>query len=168
MQRTNDHVRQWHRLLRGRRVFLALAVLVYIVEAIVGLLLTSTAPGPPKVSDKLVPPPETWRAYLALKQSRGYGTLPGLDPFLRWWGRCVMVPGRCGFLDGSMVWSPDRRWRADGASEFSIALDASSIATSVPLPRESVGVVLQPDDQTEVWLWVRDKAASNPAFQLRP
>lgn len=76
---------------------------------------------------------------------------------MAWRGPGALVVGFAWLRDGSLVWTPKRRWAQLGARGFQLPLDRIEWVEFTRVSLRSAGLVLGLFDRSEVWLWLRTK-----------
>jgi hypothetical protein len=103
-----------------------------------------------------------WPALLVLKRTTGEARTRQRNVerhrLVMWRGPATSIPGHVWRSDGSLVWAPVPHWSGLGAREF-IAPIGSTRTEAIHLPTGSIGLVMQPAADEEVWLWLRGSNA---------
>ena len=150
----------WRSALRWRaacRVVGAIAWIIWFITAV----LTGDAPSTedrPRAGG-----PGTYRGDLLLPRTRGQGRArqPDLDRWTTLWrGPGALLRGVCWLGSDALIWAPSARWKARGAKEFLVQLDALRSMEAADLGPDRYGVVLRTVDGDEVWLLISDRGAA--------
>jgi hypothetical protein len=145
-----------------------IGAIAWIVDLITAIL---TGGGGPSIEDK--PPaggPGTCRGDLLLPKTRGHGRArqPDLDRWATVWrGPVALLRGVCWQGSDALIWAPSARWKARGAKEFLVPLDALRSVEVTDIGREKYGVVLRTVDGDEVWLLISDRGAAELVAKAR-
>jgi hypothetical protein len=158
--------RNW---LRVRRWHIATCV-VGTVSWLVGIVVMLLGGGLlPRLDDLLddttsgVRPPgvDVYPAWLALRKTTGGPHDWQVDLAksfaVAWRGPGALVAGFAWLRDGSLVWTPKRRWAQLGARGFELPTDRIERVEFTRVSHRSAGLVLRLSDRSEVWLWLRTK-----------
>ena len=111
-----------------------------------------------------------WPALLVLKRTTGDARYRQRDlerqQLVMWRGPGTTVSGHFWLSGGALMWAPVDRWRGLGAHEIRIPLETARTEVT-NLPTGSYGLVVRPDVESEVWLWIRGSRSTEAVKSLR-
>jgi hypothetical protein len=169
---SSEVIRGWQALRRSRAVWRGLAVVAWLSQIVVLLILGDNPLSGSAIDDwpsgRIPLDDRGITAGLVVSRLRGWPSerevhvarrLP-----IRLRGRAATVAGRLYRSRGDIVWIPDRTWQRLDARDLLLRSEDVAAMQLVPLGRRS-GLTLVTSDGAEIWLWLGRRARDLTEWQ---